>query len=104
VNYQNYQNLMLLTSSDTKRTHVASILVNKIHPKRTGFNIYAEYTRLKLTFLALHPWLAGLLGLTEFRNLKRELVPLYSVLKTGCPTTAGCLKEIEYFLLYFHLI
>ena len=56
MNYQNYQNLMLLTSSDTKRTHVASILVNKIHPKRTGFNIYAEYIRPQLTFLALHPW------------------------------------------------
>jgi len=33
----------------------ASILVFKFRPKRTGFNMYAEYTRLQLTFLALHP-------------------------------------------------
>ena len=46
---------MLLASSDTKRTD-ASILVYKFRPKRTGFNMYAEYTRPQLTFLALHPW------------------------------------------------
>ena len=34
----------------------ASILVYKLHPKRTGFNMYAEYTRPQLTFLALVPW------------------------------------------------
>ena len=34
----------------------ASILVYKFRPKRTGFNMYAEYTRLQLTFLALVPW------------------------------------------------
>ena len=34
----------------------ASILVYKFCPERTGFNMYAEYTRQKLTFLALHPW------------------------------------------------
>ena len=34
----------------------ASILVNKFRPKRTGFNVYAEYTQLQLTFLALHSW------------------------------------------------
>ena len=33
----------------------ASILVYKFRPKRTGFNMYAEYTRTQLTFLALHP-------------------------------------------------
>ena len=50
---------MLLTSSDTIRTvnTDASILVYKFRPKRTGFNVYAEYTRPQLTFLALHPWL-----------------------------------------------
>jgi len=51
VNYQNYQNVMLSTSSETKRT--ASILVFKFRPERTGFNMYAEYTQLQLTFLAL---------------------------------------------------
>ena len=35
----------------------ASILVYKFRPKRTGFNVYTEYTRPQLTFLALHPWL-----------------------------------------------
>ena len=33
----------------------ASILVYKFRQKRTGFNMYAEYTRPQLTFLALHP-------------------------------------------------
>ena len=119
VNYQNYQNSMLLTSLDTKRmlmqgcnarkvnwcrvysayilkdgSHIrlrhlscvyitaqrqytavqknpytseitflalhpctdASILVYKFRPKRTGFNMYAEYTQLQLTFLALKSW------------------------------------------------
>ena len=32
----------------------ASILVYKFHPERTGFNMYAEYPQLQLTFLALH--------------------------------------------------
>ena len=35
----------------------ASILVYKFRPKRTGFNMNAEYTRPQLTFLALHPCL-----------------------------------------------
>ena len=34
----------------------ASILVSKFRPERTGFNMCVEYTRLKLTFLALKPW------------------------------------------------
>ena len=50
VNFQNYQNLMLLTSSNTD----ASILVYKFRPERTNFNMYAEDTQLQLTFLALH--------------------------------------------------
>ena len=33
----------------------ASILVCKFRPERTGFNMYAEYTQPKLTFLALVP-------------------------------------------------
>jgi len=33
----------------------ASILVYKFRPERTGFKMYAEYTRPQLTFLALHP-------------------------------------------------
>ena len=55
VNFQNYQNLMLLTYSDTKRTlmHDASILVYKFRPERTGFNMYAEYTQMQINILAL---------------------------------------------------
>ena len=52
-NYQNYQNQMLLSSSDTKKNTNASILVYKFRPERTGFNMYTEYTQLQLTFLAL---------------------------------------------------
>ena len=33
----------------------ASILVYKFRPERTGFNMYAEYAQLQLTFLALEP-------------------------------------------------
>ena len=55
ANYQNYQNLMFLYSTDTKRTlnTDASIIVCKIRPARTGFNMYTEHTQLQLTFLAL---------------------------------------------------
>ena len=31
----------------------ASTLVYKFRPERTGFNMYAEYTQLQLTFLTL---------------------------------------------------
>ena len=37
----------------------ASILVYKFCPERTGFNMYAEYTRPQLTFLALIPCLGS---------------------------------------------
>ena len=33
----------------------ASILVYKFRPERTGFYMYAEYTKLQLTFLTLQP-------------------------------------------------
>ena len=33
----------------------ASILVYIFHQERTGFNMYAEYAQLQLTFLALEP-------------------------------------------------
>ena len=45
---------MFLTSSDSKRTLMHQFLLT-IPPKRTGFNMYAEYTQPQLTFLALHP-------------------------------------------------
>ena len=56
VNYQNYQNLMPLTSSNTKRTLMHLFLFTNSAQKRTGFNVYAEYTQPQLTFLALVPW------------------------------------------------
>jgi len=34
-----------------------SVVVYKFRPERTGFNMYAEYTQLQLTFLALQPCL-----------------------------------------------
>ena len=53
---------MLFSSSVTRRTLTdASILVYKFRPERTGFNMYATYTRPQLTFLANAtswlPWL-----------------------------------------------
>ena len=47
---------MLLTSSDTKRTLMHLFLFKKLRPERTGFNMYAEYTQLQVTFLAQVPW------------------------------------------------
>ena len=52
--YMNYQNLMLLTSLDTKRTLcIYSCL--QIPPRENWFQDVLEYTQLKLTFLALQP-------------------------------------------------
>ena len=62
VNYQNYQNLMLLTSLDTKRTLIHLFLFTNSTQKRTSFNMYAEYTQLQLTFIALHPWYKAFTG------------------------------------------
>ena len=57
MNYQNYQNEMLLSTLDTRRTLMhASILVYKHRPERTGFYMYTENTQQQLTFLALLPW------------------------------------------------
>ena len=44
----------------------ASILVYKFRQKITGFNVYAEYTRPQLTFLALHPCLERSFKSTAF--------------------------------------
>ena len=51
VNSQNYQNLMLLSSLNTKRTLMQLFLFSE----RTGFNMYTEYTQPQLTLLALVP-------------------------------------------------
>ena len=45
-------NAFILLGFSTKTD--ASILVYKFRPERTGFTMYAEYTQLELTFLALH--------------------------------------------------
>ena len=54
VNDQNFQNLMLLTSSDTKRNTDASIIVYKFLPERTGFNTYTEYNILDTPMINYH--------------------------------------------------
>ena len=48
MNYQNYQNLMRLTSSDTKRT-----LLHLFLYQRELFSICAQNTQLQFTFHAL---------------------------------------------------
>ena len=63
---------MLLSSSDTE----ASILVYKFRPGRTGFNMYSEYTRPQLTFLALVPW-----SFQPFCDFDRYLFPTLVLLK-----------------------
>ena len=49
----------------------ASILVYKFRPERTGFNMYAKYTRPQLTFLALVPCYI-------LQSLKTSLKKLYT--------------------------
>ena len=51
VNYQNYQNLMLLTSSATKQTLLHLFLFTNSAQKELVSHMYAEYTQLQLTFL-----------------------------------------------------
>ena len=58
MNYQNYQNSMRLTSSDTKRALMHLFLFTN-SAQRELVSIcthYAEYARQQLTFLALQPW------------------------------------------------
>ena len=60
MNYQNYQNVMFLTSSDTKRTLMHLFLfTNSIERE-----LVSICTQLKLTFLALHPWDGSSLNLS----------------------------------------
>ena len=44
-------------------------LVYKFRPERTGFNMYAEYTRPQLIFLALHPCLKCSFTITKNTKL-----------------------------------
>ena len=55
MNYQNYKNLILLTSSDTKQTVMHLFLFTKSVQRELVFNMYAEYTQQQLSFLALVP-------------------------------------------------
>ena len=57
----------------------ASILVYKFRPKRTGFNMYAEYTRPQLTFLALHPCVL-ISRNAEIKIIKNSIANLNSTL------------------------
>ena len=61
------------------------MLFYKFQPERTGFNMYAEYTRQQLTFLAIQPCMARrLLGLPAFHVI-RYIVKDY--VKVVTPTT-----------------
>ena len=50
----------------------ASILAYKVLPERTSFNMYAEYTRPQLTFLALVPRLYPSLSNCRFHEVLPE--------------------------------
>ena len=67
----------------------ASIFVCKFRPERTGFNMYAEYTRPQLTFLALVPWVGPLLFL---KNNQNNCFRIYEV-------KFFCLKEVSEMLM-----
>ena len=72
VNYQNYQNLRLLTSTDTKRTLMHLFIFTNSGQRElvSVCTMYAEYTQLQLTFLALYPCLLLCLSmLNEWRTV-----------------------------------
>ena len=62
----NYQNLMLLTSSDTKRTLMHLLLFTNSAQRELVSICTQRYTQPQLTFLALHSWI-----LVEFYILFR---------------------------------
>ena len=61
MKYSGHRKLLCELSNSSKFNafnllgYYTSTDVYKFHPERTGFNLYAEYTQLQLTFLALHP-------------------------------------------------
>ena len=57
VNYQNIKIKCFYPPRILDEHWLFLFLVYKFHPERTGFNMYAEYTQLHLTFLALLPCL-----------------------------------------------
>ena len=61
--------------------------VYKFHPERTGFNLYAEYTQLQLTFLALHPCCS--LRLVYFTPTSASL-PISTLLTLFCFLPSHC--------------
>jgi len=56
VNYQNYQNSMLLTSSDTKRTLMHQLLFTNSAQRELVSICTHSIRNMQLTFLALHSW------------------------------------------------
>jgi len=66
-------NVFILLGFETNTD--ASILVYKFRPERTGFNMYAEYTRPQLTFLALVLW-----GFAWSENVKNKKVNIVAVI------------------------
>ena len=55
VNYQNYQNLMPLSSTNTKRT-LMHLLLFQIPPKENWFQYVRRVYSTAITFFALHTW------------------------------------------------
>ena len=63
VNYQNYQNSMLLTSSDTKRTLMDLFLFINSAQRELVSIMYREYTKLfNMTIQSILFWMGSLSG------------------------------------------
>ena len=63
VNYQNYQNSMLLTSSDTKRTLMDLFLFINSAQRELVSIMYREYTKLfNMTIQSILLWMGSLSG------------------------------------------
>ena len=88
VNYQNYQSLMLLTSSETKRTLMHLFLFTN--------SAQREYTRPQLTFLAL----VYLEPTKSSKNTKNQVVitdSCFFKLFTFCEAHFYC-RGLKYFI------
>ena len=84
----------------------ASILVHKFHPGRTGFNMYAKYTQLQLTFLALQPRYSFSIKVTCAFQCRKTLLNLEKRQYLSNYLSAKGLNDIDLnlALIYFHEI
>ena len=78
---------------ELSKINVFNLLGYKFRPEKTGFNMYAEYTQLQLTFLTLHSWFNWTMKLAS--NFKHAFfLSLFSLIFKNNPvSTENILKS-----------